>query len=144
MDSQPTETVDEQQTDSDDLQTNEAIEQTDSEATEEQLEADDASKISTKEPEFAELSESPPSKQIGSINRFLDVSVQVAAELGKVTLPIGELLKIGEGSVIELNRSISEPIDLVAQGVKIASGDVVVIDDCFAIRIKEVESESGS
>ena len=112
--------------------------------TNEQSDSQNSSRVSAKEPEFSELSDRGAARNAGSINRFLDVSVQVAAELGKVTIPIGDLLKIGEGSVIELNRSVSEPIDLVAQGVKIASGDVVVIDDCFAIRIKEVENDTGS
>ena len=55
-------------------------------------------------------------------------------------MPIGELLQLGEGAVLKLNRAVSEPVDLIAQGVRVARGEVVVVDDCFAIRIKEIEN----
>ena len=42
--------------------------------------------------------------------------------------------------MIELGRPVSEPIDLMAQGVRVARGEVVVVDDCFALRIKEIEA----
>ncbi|MDB4756292.1 flagellar motor switch protein FliN [Mariniblastus sp.] len=90
-------------------------------------------------PQFANLVGTNGDSSSGSISRFLDVSVQVSAELGNIKMPIGEILQLDEGSVIELNRSLSEPVDLVAQGIRIARGEVVVIDDCFAIRIKEIE-----
>ncbi len=51
---------------------------------------------------------------------------------------------IGRFSVVELGRAVSEPIDLMAQGVRVARGEVVVVDDCFALRIKEIESKSES
>jgi flagellar motor switch protein FliN/FliY len=88
-------------------------------------------------PEFAELrggGEAGP----GSLNSLLDVTVTVTAELGRVTLPIGELLKLGIGSVLELGRAVSEPVDLMVQGVRLARGEVVVVDDRFAIRIQEI------
>jgi flagellar motor switch protein FliN/FliY len=47
-------------------------------------------------------------------------------------------MKLDEGAVIRLDRPVSDPVDLVSQGVKLASGEVVVIDDCFAVRIKEM------
>jgi flagellar motor switch protein FliN/FliY len=72
------------------------------------------------------------------LDRLLDVSVTVTAELGRVTLAIGEVLKLGVGSVIELDRPLSEPVDLMVQGVRLARGEVVVVDDRFAIRIKEI------
>src|SRR5262245_15348679 len=58
----------------------------------------------------------------GSLSRFFDVTVTVSVELGRVTLPIGELVKLGKGSVIELDRAIDEPVDLMAQGVRLARG----------------------
>ena len=68
----------------------------------------------------------------------------LSAELGRVAIPIGELLELGEGSVLKLGRSVSEPVDLVAQGVRLGRGEVVVVNDCFAIRIKEIESTRKS
>lgn len=77
------------------------------------------------------------------LERFAEVSIEISVEIGRVTMPIGELLKLGEGAVVELNRSVSEPVDVMAQGVRIASGEVVVIDDRFAVRITEIASEDN-
>lgn len=75
----------------------------------------------------------------GSLSRFFDVTVSVSVELGRVTLPIGELVKLGKGSVIELERDVDQPVDLVAQGVRLARGEVIVVNDHYAIRIDEIE-----
>jgi len=98
--------------------------------------------IRVRNPEFAPLQDSGQTAGDTSLNRFFDVSVTVSAELGRVTMPIGQLLRLGEGAVVELNRPVTGPIDLVANGVRIARGEVVVVDDCFAIRIKQVEPAS--
>ena len=73
-----------------------------------------------------------------SVVPFPAVEFQAEAILGRSVLSVGEILELGAGSVVELNRQIAEPVDLVIQGVKVASGEVVVVDDCFAIRIKEI------
>lgn len=88
--------------------------------------------------DFAELASSAASPGIDSLDRLLNVTVTVTAELGRVTLPISEVLKLGVGTVLELHRSVSEPVDLMVQGVRLARGEVVVVDDRFAIRIKEI------
>jgi flagellar motor switch protein FliN/FliY len=92
-------------------------------------------------PDFSPLRDSGPAAPDASIQRFLDVSVTVTAELGRITMPIGQLLQLGEGSVVELNHPVTGPIDLVANGVRIARGEVVVVDDCFAIQIKQIEPQ---
>jgi len=89
-------------------------------------------------PEFAELSPAAAVAAGNTINHLLDVTVTVSAELGRVTLPIGDILKLGIGSVLELDRTVAEPVDLMVQGVRLARGEVVVVDDRFAIRIKEI------
>ena len=94
--------------------------------------------VPVRPPEFSELTpQAPPAAEL-PFNRFYDVSVTVWAELGRVTMPLGELLKLGEGSTIKLNRAISAPVDLVAQGTCFARGEVVVVDEYFGIRIKEI------
>ena len=81
-------------------------------------------------------------RSAGHMDRFYDVHVPVWAELGRVEMPLGDLMKLDEGAVLRLNRPVGEPVDLVSQGVKLARGEVVVIDDCFAVRIKEIEKSS--
>ncbi|OYP35220.1 FliM/FliN family flagellar motor switch protein [Rhodopirellula sp. MGV] len=92
-------------------------------------------------PEFEQLSPNPP-KAGGALDlaRFGSVHVTLTAELGRTQLTIEELIGLAEGSVIELNRAISAPVEIVAQGVPMGNGEVVVIDDQFAIRIKQIYS----
>lgn len=89
--------------------------------------------------EFPQLRAKTPGPGSG-MSRFLDVTVQVSVELGRVVLPMGELIQLGEGSVLELERQIGDPVDLLAQGVRFARGEVVVVDDSYAVRITEVEA----
>ena len=96
--------------------------------------------VAVRVPGFAALQDDGQRAAAVPMDRFYDVNVTVWAELGRTAMPIGELLQLGEGAVLKLSRSVSEPIDLVAQGVRLARGEVVVVDDCFAVRIKEIES----
>ncbi len=98
------------------------------------------SAVSVQAAEFAALEDAGRREDKLALDRFLDVNVVVSAELGRVSIPIGELLQLGHGSVLKLGRSVAEPVDLVAQGVRIGRGEVVVVNDSFAIRIKEIES----
>jgi flagellar motor switch protein FliN/FliY len=88
--------------------------------------------------DFAELRPQTGPPGASSLQNLLDVHVTVSAELGRATLNIGHVLKLGVGSVLELNRLVSEPVDLIVQGVRLARGEVVVVDDRFAVRIKEI------
>lgn len=105
-----------------------------------EAEAGKVASVTAKAPEFAQLKPTPSRGAAAPFDRFLDVNVSVWAELGRVEVPLGELVKLDEGSVLMLDRPISEPVDLVSQGVKLARGEVIVVDDCFAIRIKEIYS----
>ncbi|GAB5441097.1 MAG: flagellar motor switch protein FliN [Fuerstiella sp.] len=87
-----------------------------------------------------EFQEATPrrSSVYSSLERFSDVRVAISVEIGRVTMNIGEMLQLGEGSVVELDRDLTEPVAVMAQGVQIASGEVVVINDRFAVRITEI------
>ena len=74
------------------------------------------------------------------LKRFYDVNIPVSVELGRATMPIGELLQLADGAVIQLDRLISQPVDVIAQGVRLARGEVVVVDERYAVRITEIES----
>ena len=94
--------------------------------------------IEVQTPRFAEMQETAAADGT-SMDRFYDVNVTVWAELGRISMPLGHLVQIGEGTVMKLERPVSAPVDLMAQGVRVAKGEVVVVDDCFAIRVKEIE-----
>ena len=72
------------------------------------------------------------------LSLMFDVSVTLSAEFGKAVLPLGEVLKLNTGSVVQLDRLVSEPVELSVKGVLLARGEVVVVDDHFAVRIKEL------
>lgn len=89
-------------------------------------------------PEFQELQDSSTSGGSGNMSRLQDIKVTVSAELGRTVIPIQKLLSLSAGSVLELDRLIDSPVELFAQGVPLACGEVVVVDGCFAIRVNEV------
>jgi|SRR5581483_3847557 len=70
----------------------------------------------------------------------LDVPVELAVEIGRTTMTIGETLSIGPGSIIALKRMTGEPVDLLVNGKRIARGEVIAIDEEFGFRVTEVES----
>jgi flagellar motor switch protein FliN/FliY len=67
-----------------------------------------------------------------------DVDLVVTAELGRTTMPVRELLERAPGMVVEIDRAAGAPIDLLVNGRRIASGEVVVIDEEFGVRITEI------
>ena len=74
------------------------------------------------------------------LDRLRDVPVDLAVEIGRTTMTIGETLALGPGSIITLNRLAGEPVALLVNGKPIARGEVVVIDEEFGLRITEVVS----
>ena len=102
------------------------------------------SDVEVQTPEFAPLQASDAPVAGGPMDRFYDVDVTIWAELGRVKMSLRELMQLGVNSVVKLGRSVSAPVELMAQGVRFATGEVVVVDDCFAIRIKEIESSRRS
>ncbi len=67
-----------------------------------------------------------------------DVEMQVSVELGRARMPIGSLLSLAPGDVIELDRSANAPVDVLVNGTLLARGEVVLVDDEFGVRITEV------
>ena len=72
------------------------------------------------------------------LDRLRDIPVDLAVEIGRTTMTIGETPALGPGSIITLNRLAGEPVDLLVNGKPIARGEVVVIDEEFGLRITEV------
>jgi flagellar motor switch protein FliN/FliY len=75
-----------------------------------------------------------------NLNLILDVSVTLALEVGRARMPIRELLQLAPGSIVELDRLAGEPLDVLVNGVRIARGEVVVVNDQFGIRLTDVVS----
>ena len=74
------------------------------------------------------------------LERLYDVPVELAVEIGRTTMTIGETLSLAPGSIVSLNRLAGEPVDLLVNGKVIAQGEVVVIDEEFGMRITDIVS----
>jgi flagellar motor switch protein FliN/FliY len=72
------------------------------------------------------------------LRRLRDVPVDLAVEIGRAQMTVGETLGLRPGSIIKLDRLAEEPLDLLVNGTRIARGEVVVIDEDFGLRITEV------
>lgn len=70
-----------------------------------------------------------------SMDLLKDVEMDVSVELGRIELPLGKVLQLSKGSVIELEKLAGEPVDILVNGQCIAQGEVVVIDEHFGVRI---------
>ena len=79
----------------------------------------------------------------GDLARLRDVPVELAVEIGRTHMTIGETLDLGPGSIVTLDRLAGEPVDLLVNGKPIARGEVVVIDEEFGLRVTEVVSGAG-
>lgn len=73
-----------------------------------------------------------------NIGLIMDVPLNVTVELGRTTKSISEILEFAPGSIIELDRIAGEPIDVLVNGKLVAKGEVVVIEECFSVRITEI------
>ncbi|MBN2255113.1 MAG: flagellar motor switch protein FliN [Deltaproteobacteria bacterium] len=71
---------------------------------------------------------------------ILDIPLTLTAELGKTQMLIGDLLRLGQGSVVELAKLAGEPMDVFVNNRLIARGEVVVVNDKFGIRLTDVIS----
>lgn len=73
-----------------------------------------------------------------NIGLIMDVPLNVTVELGRTAKSISEILDFAPGSIIELDRIAGEPIDVLVNGKLVAKGEVVVIEECFSVRITEI------
>ncbi|MCS7065532.1 MAG: flagellar motor switch protein FliN [Fimbriimonadales bacterium] len=85
---------------------------------------------------FGEMEETAPR----NLDLLMDIPLEVSVELGRVTLLVSELLEIGTGSIVELKKVAGEPVEVLVNGRLIARGEVVVVEDNFAVRITEIIS----
>jgi flagellar motor switch protein FliN/FliY len=85
----------------------------------------------------------PTADAAGELERLRDVPVELAVEIGRTRMTIGETLALGPGSIVTLNRLAGEPVDLLVNGKPIARGEVVVIDEEFGLRVTEIVSAAA-
>ena len=81
-----------------------------------------------------------PRKAPGNLEMILDIRLRATARLGRVEMPIADILGLGPGSIIEVGQLVDEPIELLINNRPIARGDVVVVGEQFGLRITEILS----
>lgn len=88
--------------------------------------------------EFSELSTATPFEGEVPLSMLLDLTLPVSIELGRTTMTVQDILRLGRGSVIELERLAGEPIDIFVGDRRFAQGEVVVIGEVFGVRITRI------
>jgi flagellar motor switch protein FliN/FliY len=82
-----------------------------------------------------------PTVNTKNLDLLLDVEMPVSVSFGRAQLPLKHLIKLTTGSIVELGRSVSEPVDIIVNNTVIARGEVVVVAGNFGVRIKEILSK---
>ena len=80
----------------------------------------------------------PSSAAVNNLRVLENIEVRLTVEVGNTEIKIKDLLRLNEGSVVELDRLAGEPLDILANGTKIAKGEVVMVGERFGIRFTEV------
>ena len=99
---------------------------------------DSSNQLGVQQAEFNSLMPASDVQGTGNIGLLMDVTMNMTVELGRATMTIRDILGLGEGSIIELQKLAGEPVDLLVNGKLIARGEVVVIDENFGVRVTDI------
>ena len=88
--------------------------------------------------EETQMVEAAPSRGAADLEAVFDVPVQVSAVLGRAHMDVGELLNLGPGSVLELDRRVGEAIDIYVNNRLVARGEVVLVEDKLGVTMTEI------
>jgi flagellar motor switch protein FliN/FliY len=90
------------------------------------------------EPPLAPEVEGPTSRGAADLEAVFDVPVQVSAVLGRARMEVGDLLKLGPGTVLELDRKVGEAIDIYVNNRLVARGEVVLVEEKLGVTMTEI------
>ena len=88
--------------------------------------------------EFRQFSGSPPSPDAATVQLISDVQLDLDVELGRTHMYLEDVLKLGKGGVVTLDKLAGDPVDIYANGRLIARGEVLVLNDNFCVRVAEL------
>ena len=97
-----------------------------------------ASAVPVMDVSFGQLAPSDEAVSKDNIDRLMDIGLNLSVELGRKEMKIQEILGLGPGKIIELDKLAGEPVDLLVNGKLLAKGEVVVVDENFGVRITEL------
>jgi flagellar motor switch protein FliN/FliY len=90
------------------------------------------------EPGVASLDKPQAARASDDLGAVYDIPVQLSAVLGKATMPVSQLLRLGRGAVVELDRKVGESIDILVNNRLVARGEVVILDDRLGVTMTEI------
>jgi flagellar motor switch protein FliN/FliY len=90
--------------------------------------------------ELAELGQEPSMPSGARLDTLLDMMLPVTIEFGRTTMSIQDVLNLGPGSVVQLERMVGEPVDIYVSERRLAEGEIVVIGDAFAVRVTKIHN----
>ena len=96
--------------------------------------------VSVQKASFQPLREVPRENLPNNIYLIMDVNLDISVVLGRTKKSIKDILALGNGSLIELDRLAEEPVEILVNGKRIAYGEVVVVDENFGVRITSIVS----
>ena len=99
-----------------------------------------ATAVSVQPTELSELTPGAKSGDPIGLAQLLDVPVRMTVEVGRTRMSLAELIQLGPGSLVVLDREAHEPADILVNGKIVARGEVVTIDKSFGVRITSVKS----
>lgn len=98
--------------------------------------AGDPSALAAEEP----FPDSSPANGSKTLELLMDVALPVSVSFGRTVLPVHEVLRLSTGSIVELDRAINEPVDVIVNDCVIARGEVVVVEGNYGVRIQQIAS----
>ncbi len=102
-----------------------------------ELEGEGAENLPEEIAEGGEPQQQPPSNA-KELEAVYDIPVQVSAVLGRATMQVSQLLKLGRGAVVELDRKVGEAIDIYVNNRLVARGEVVIVEDRLGVTMTEI------
>ncbi|HEY3783158.1 MAG TPA: flagellar motor switch protein FliN [Fimbriimonadaceae bacterium] len=77
-------------------------------------------------------------EEVGGLSLLMDVPLEISVELGRMSMLVRDVVELGTGSIVEIDKAAGEPVDVMVNGRLVARGEVVVIEDNFGVRITEI------
>ncbi len=99
---------------------------------------EDALQLNELTPGGAAASDAKAPQNAKELEAVYEIPVQVSAVLGRATMQVSQLLKLGRGAVVELDRKVGEAIDIYVNNRLVARGEVVVVDDRLGVTMTEI------
>lgn len=105
--------------------------------------------VEIEQPAFGDLSDGPDSSSHGfghshgkDLSMLFDLKLDVVVELGRTKKPVEEILQLGRGAIVELEKLAGDPVEIYVNNKKLALGEVVVVDDHFGVRVTQLVKQS--